>query len=273
MNLTKIINSDYAQTYPTLKQPVQKLLATGFNRIINYRYEEVELDAESIYYNVMGNIPSNDSIKKYAIVISDTHDDMKYIQTIIETANRLGIRNIFHAGDVVNDQALAEFRNFRGKFSVSFGNHDKTSEKKKELNRICNKFKFNHECGHIRLISNHKTVVLTHGNDPKLINELIFDHDFNFLIIGHYHRRILLHNPTTNKYVINPGAFNNEPLPIEPINNIPSFVLLPIHTNNPHDIIFYHIISHQLQQKKAKKANEEQQEEREQQVLFEGILS
>lgn len=266
MNATKLINSAYAERYPTLKAPVQKLLATGFNRIVNYRYEEVELDADSIYYNIMGNIPSEDSIKKYALVIADTHDDTRYIQTIVEVGNKLGIKNIFHAGDVVNDQALAEFRNFHGKFSVSFGNHDKMFEKKKELNRICNKFKFNHECSHIRLISNRKTIVLTHGNDPKLINELIYDHDFNFLIIGHYHRRVLLHNPVSNKYVINPGAFNNEPLPTEPINNIPSFVLLPIHTNNPYDIIFYHIISHQ-KKNKTQKVKEEDRE----QVVFEGL--
>lgn len=258
MNLIKTINSDYAETYPVLKAPVQKLLATGFNRIVNYRYEEVELDAESIYYNIMGNIPSDDSIKKYALVVADTHDDMRYIQTIIEVGNRLGIKNIFHAGDVVNEQSLAEFKNFKGKFSVSFGNHDKMFEKKKDLNRICNKFKFNHECSFVRLSASRKSIILTHGNDAKLLNQLIFDHDFNFLVIGHYHRRLLLYNPKSNKYVLNPGAFNSDPLDVDPINNIPSFVLLPVGTNNPYNIIFYHIISHQKKTKIKKIITEEE---------------
>jgi len=256
MNITEIINSDYAETYPVLKQPVQKLLATGFNRIINYRYEEVELDAESIYYNIMGNIPSTDSIKKYALVIADTHDDIKYIETIIDVGNRLGIKNMFHAGDIVDEHSLSRFRTFHGKFSLAFGNHDKLSVKKKDLNRICNKFKFNHECSFVRIKANGKVIVLTHGNDIKLLNELIYDHDFDFLILGHYHRRFLLHNPVSNKFVINPGAFNNEPLPVDILNNIPSFVLLPLHTNNPFNIIYYHIISHQQKKKKIPQEKE-----------------
>lgn len=245
---TNINNQDIK--YPILKEPVQKLLSTGFTRIMNYRYDEVPLDVESIYYNILENIPSNESTKRYALVIADTHSELKYIQTIIEVANQLGIQHIFHAGDVVNEQALSEFRNFKGRLSLSFGNHDKTFVKKKDLNRICNKFKFIHKCDYVRLIAGQKTIVITHGNDTKLVNELIYDHDFDFLIVGHYHRRMLLHNRVTNKYVINPGGFNSNPLPSDPINNIPSFVLLPLNVNSPHHIIFYHITHHQKKKRK-----------------------
>jgi putative phosphoesterase len=247
------INNPYVDNNPILKEPVQKLLATGFTRIVNYRFEEVQLDVESIYYNILENIPPGESTKKYALVIADTHNDYRYVQAIIEVANRLGIQNMFHAGDIVNEQCLTEFHNFRGKFAVSYGNHDKTFTKKRELNRLCNKYKFTHRCDYVKLNTNHKSIVLTHGNDTKLLNELIYDHDFDFLIVGHYHRRLLLHNQITNKYVINPGGFNHNPLPSVPIYNIPSFVLLPLNVNNPHDIIFYHIIQQKNHWKKKSK--------------------
>ncbi len=235
------INIDPDLNYPVMKKPVEKLLSTGFNRIQNYMRERVDLDVESIYYSILENIPSKEPTKRYALVISDTHNNITYIRTIIEVANRLGIKNIIHAGDIVNQHALSEFQHFQGKLSVAFGNHDKAFTGKKELNRICNKHKFNHKCDFVRVNICGKTIVVTHGNDTKLMEELIYDHDFDFLIVGHYHRRLLLHNPATNKYFINPGAFNDNPLPSNYQENIPSFVLLPLGVNTASDIIFYHI--------------------------------
>lgn len=246
------INREIDVEYPVLKKPVEKLLSTGFNRIHNYMRERVDLDVESLYYSILENIPTKEPTKRYMLVISDTHNNIRYIQTIIEVANRLGIKHILHGGDVVNQEALSEFHNFKGKLSVVFGNHDKVFTGKKELNRICNKYRFNHRNDFIRINIGNKTIVMTHGNDTKLLENLIYDHDFDFLVLGHYHRRLLLHNPATNKYVINPGAFNDNPLPSNYQENIPSFALLPLNTNNPSDIIFYHIKTEKNRKKQRK---------------------
>jgi putative phosphoesterase len=262
------INTCNVTSYPILKKPVEKLLATGFTRITNYCREKVELDVESIYYSILENIPTNQPTKKYALVIADTHNNIRYIQTIIEVANRLGIQNMFHAGDVVNQHSLLEFQHFRGKFSLSFGNHDKAFTGKKELNRICNKYKFNHRCDYVRLTNNKKSIILTHGNDTKLLEDLIYDHNFDFLIVGHYHRRLLLHNESTNKYVINPGAFNDNPLPSNQADNIPSFVLLPLSVNKPSDIIFYHIVDKTKKRKQKYIQKEEENHHQTEQIIF-----
>ena len=246
------INTEIDIEYPILRKPVEKLLSTGFNRIQNYVRERVELDVESLYYSILENIPTKEPTRRYMIVISDTHNNLKYIQTIIEVANRLGIKNILHGGDIVNQESLSEFSNFRGKLSVVFGNHDKVFTGKKELNRICNKYRFNHRNDFMRINIGSKTVVMTHGNDTKLLDELIYDHDFDYLILGHYHRRLLLHNPTANKYVINPGAFNDNPLPSNYQENVPSFALLPLNTNSPSDITFYHIKKKNSKKKERK---------------------
>lgn len=262
---------------PVLRRPVEKLLATGFARIENYRHEDIELDVESIYYSVLENIPSGETTKRYALVISDTHNSIKYIQTIVEVANRLGIHNIFHAGDVVNQHALSEFHHFKGRFNLSLGNHDKTFTGKKELTRICDRYGFNYRCDFIRIANSKRSIILTHGNDTRLVEELILDHDFDFMIVGHYHRRLLLHNRSTNKYVINPGAFNNNPLPYRSQENIPSFVLLPLTVNKPSDIIFYQIITVDRKRDKAQQKNyhynQYQQQQQEEPIILQGILN
>lgn len=271
---SQTINTEYAANTPVLKRPVEKLLATGFTRINNYCRERVELDVESIYYSILENIPPTETTKRYALVIADTHNNIKYIQTIVDVANRLGIQNIFHAGDVVNQHALSEFHHFNGKFSLSFGNHDKAFTGKKELNRICNKYRFNHRCDFVRLTNNKKSIILTHGNDTKLLEQLIFDHNFDFLIVGHYHRRLLLHNIATNKYVINPGAFNDNPLPSNMQENIPSFVLLPLTVNRPSDIIFYHIIDSKKRKRHVPKTEDyNNHQDQEEPVILQGILN
>src|SRR5580765_1887330 len=127
---------DNTENNITLKKPVQKLLSSGFSIINNYNYCNVELDAESIYYSIIENIRANESINKYVLVIADTHNSEHFIDVIIDVANRLGIKNILHAGDIVTDRTLTKFNQYRGKLSVTFGNHDKQIADKKQLNRI-----------------------------------------------------------------------------------------------------------------------------------------
>lgn len=216
------------------------LLDNGYEAIKDFRKETVSLDVDGIVDNILYNIPEGEK-KKYSILVSDTHNNLLYIKSLIQVANKSGIKHIMHCGDIVSDEALECFSKFKGKFYVVYGNHDLVFTHKYKLNRVSEHHGFMYNDKFTTINHMNKQIILTHGNYPQIIIDLIQKDEFDFMLIGHYHQRLLYWKRETNKYVINPGAFTNNKMHIDLQHNIPSFVLFPINPNSPNDIIFYQI--------------------------------
>ena len=58
-------------------------------------------------------------------VVSDTHNNLKNIRTIIEIFNNLEVSLTVHTGDITNKNSLNEFSNLNCQLVGVYGNNDR----------------------------------------------------------------------------------------------------------------------------------------------------
>ena len=57
-------------------------------------------------------------------VVSDTHNNLKNIDTIISIFNEEEVDLVIHTGDITNSKSLAKFSNLKSEFFAVYGNND-----------------------------------------------------------------------------------------------------------------------------------------------------
>tara|TARA_S200000501_G_scaffold245759_1_gene230160 strand:+ start:1138 stop:1629 length:492 start_codon:yes stop_codon:yes gene_type:complete len=117
-------------------------------------------------------------------VVSDTHNNLKNIETIISLFNEKKVDLVVHTGDIASSIALTKFANLNCDLVGVYGNNDRNELGLSETASV-NNFKFQEPP--FSLIINNKNVVIFH--EPDCIdNYLMENHDTDVVLHGHTHR-------------------------------------------------------------------------------------
>ncbi len=131
-------------------------------------------------------------------IVGDTHNNLKNIAEICNIFNSKKVNLVIHTGDVTLPKSLNSFKSLNMKLIGVFGNNDQAE--KKDLLRVCNKFKCEfHDEPHFLILKGKKISIL---HDPLIIDKDILKKS-DFIFHGHTHR---FRNEKIDKTCIfNPG--------------------------------------------------------------------
>ena len=131
-------------------------------------------------------------------IVSDTHNNLKNIEKIIELFNKEAVELVIHTGDITNAPSIAKFSNLNCGLVGVFGNNDRHEKGLKEKIDE-NRFEFDNPPKLITL--KDRLVAIFH--EPDEIESFIDSRqDIDIVVHGHTHRyrnefinNVLLFNP------------------------------------------------------------------------------
>ena len=132
-------------------------------------------------------------------IVSDTHNNLKNIDTIISLFNKEKVSFVIHTGDIANANSLNKFSQLNCKLIGVYGNNDRNEKGLKEIaNR--NNFLFQEPPKLINLCN--KNIAIFH--EPEDIDDFLTKNQkVDIVIHGHTHR---YRNETKNGVLFfNPG--------------------------------------------------------------------
>ena len=117
-------------------------------------------------------------------VVSDTHNKIENVQTIINIFNQENVDVVIHTGDISKPETLRMFSGLDCPLMGVFGNNDRVESGLKE---VCNQYDFNFKEPPFSLILKDRKIVIFH--EPEIIQDYLRDHsDVELVIHGHTHR-------------------------------------------------------------------------------------
>ena len=117
-------------------------------------------------------------------VVSDTHNNLKNIETIINLFNDERVPVVIHTGDISNANTLERFSNLNSKLIGVYGNNDRNEKGLKEV-ALKYDFIFQEPPNSIRL--NNRNIAIFH--EPDTIDDfLVNNRGIDIVIHGHTHR-------------------------------------------------------------------------------------
>tara|TARA_X000000368_G_C22887870_1_gene648243 strand:- start:315 stop:806 length:492 start_codon:yes stop_codon:yes gene_type:complete len=132
-------------------------------------------------------------------VVSDTHNNLKNIETIISLFNDKKVSLVIHTGDIANAQSLERFSKLNSDLIGVYGNNDRNEMGLKEVANK-NNFKFQ-EPPRILTLCN-KNIAIFH--EPDSIDDFLLENrNIDVVIHGHTHR--YRHEMKNNVLFFNPG--------------------------------------------------------------------
>ena len=132
-------------------------------------------------------------------IVSDTHNNLKNIDTIISLFNKENVSFVIHTGDIANANSLNKFSQLNCKLIGVYGNNDRNEKGLKEIaNR--NNFLFQEPPKLINLCN--KNIAIFH--EPEDIDDFLTKNQkIDIVVHGHTHR---YRNETKNGVLFfNPG--------------------------------------------------------------------
>ncbi len=117
-------------------------------------------------------------------VVSDTHNNLKNIETIISLFNEEDLSFVIHTGDIANAKSLKKFSKLNSKLIGVYGNNDRNELGIKEVAK-CNNFNFEEPPKILTICSRNIAVF----HEPNIIDNFLQDHKNTDIVIhGHTHR-------------------------------------------------------------------------------------
>lgn len=131
-------------------------------------------------------------------VVSDTHNNLKNIEKIIDLFNDEDVSLVIHTGDITNAKSLGKFSRLASPLVGVYGNNDRNELGIKEV-ALKNNFDFKEPPSILTL--NNKNLAIFH--EPEYIEEFLKRNQYVDIVIhGHTHRyrneinnNILYYNP------------------------------------------------------------------------------
>ena len=131
-------------------------------------------------------------------VVSDTHNNLKNIDTIISIFNEEEVDLVIHTGDITNSNSLAKFSNLKSEFFAVYGNNDINET---GLEEVALRNKFTLQKPPLLIHKSERKIAVFH--EPEPIKEfLLKENDYDIVVHGHTHRyreeyldKTLLYNP------------------------------------------------------------------------------
>ncbi|MEM3958343.1 MAG: metallophosphoesterase [Thermoproteota archaeon] len=119
-------------------------------------------------------------------LISDTHDHLKMIEKAVAFFNERNVDMVLHAGDVISPFTARKFKECRSKLILVYGNNDgDRGNLQRAFSEIGGQFYWP---AAILELEGRKTLVL-HGEDLKLIEEIVSRNMFDLIVSGHTHEK------------------------------------------------------------------------------------
>lgn len=117
-------------------------------------------------------------------IVSDTHNNLKNIELIIDLFNNEDISLVIHTGDITNAQSLHKFSRLKCKLTGVYGNNDRNEVGLKEV-ALKNSFLFKEPPNILSL--NGKNLAIFH--EPEYIESfLLKNNNIDVILHGHTHR-------------------------------------------------------------------------------------
>ncbi len=117
-------------------------------------------------------------------VVSDTHNNLKNIKTIINLFNDEGVPVVIHTGDISNANSLERFSNLNSKLIGVYGNNDRNESGLKEVAQK-NNFQFQEPPRRLSLLD--REIVIFH--EPDNIDQFLSENQLiDVVLYGHTHR-------------------------------------------------------------------------------------
>ena len=132
-------------------------------------------------------------------VVSDTHNNLKNIEIIINLFNEIKVPIVIHTGDISNANTLEQFSKLNSKLIGVYGNNDRNELGLEEVAQK-NKFQFQDPPRKLSLLD--KEIVIFH--EPDKIDQFLSQNKLiDVVLYGHTHR---YENNTKNGVLFfNPG--------------------------------------------------------------------
>ena len=132
-------------------------------------------------------------------VVSDTHNNLKNIEIIINLFNEIKVPIVIHTGDISNANTLEQFSKLNSKLIGVYGNNDRNELGLEEVAQK-NKFQFQDPPRKLSLLD--KEIVIFH--EPDKIDQFLSQNKLiDVVLYGHTHR---YENNTRNGVLFfNPG--------------------------------------------------------------------
>ena len=117
-------------------------------------------------------------------VVSDTHNNLKNIEIIINLFNEIKVPIVIHTGDISNANTLEQFSKLNSKLIGVYGNNDRNELGLKEVAQK-NKFQFQDPPRKLSLLD--KEIVIFH--EPDKIDQFLSENKLiDVVLYGHTHR-------------------------------------------------------------------------------------
>ena len=117
-------------------------------------------------------------------IVSDTHNNLKNIDTIIYLFNKEKVSFVIHTGDIANANSLNKFSQLNSKLIGVYGNNDRNEKGLKEI-AYRNNFLFQEPPKLINLCN--KNIAIFH--EPEDIDDFLTKNQkIDIVIHGHTHR-------------------------------------------------------------------------------------
>lgn len=134
-------------------------------------------------------------------LISDTHDNLPFIDKTVKRLNGERVELVLHAGDYIAPFVIPRFKSLKARLIGVFGNNDGDHELLKK--------RFS-EYEHLELRGNFAAITvedlkiaLLHGHEEELLKALISSQGFDVIVHGHTHKAEIHREGRT--LVVNPG--------------------------------------------------------------------
>ena len=155
-------------------------------------------------------------------IVSDSHGKTNRLQSALDIFAERSVEAIVHCGDIISARCVALLAAADAETYLVLGNMDRHSD---QLIRQAAKCGVNFSWEVIEVpIDAERHLVATHGNDEKILGEIIAKQQFPYVCHGHTHR---VRDERIGKVrVINPGALYNNRDP-----SYPTVAVLDTETN------------------------------------------
>ena len=132
-------------------------------------------------------------------VVSDTHNNSKNIDQVVDLFNKKKVELVIHTGDIASSSALRRFSKLNCDLVGVYGNNDREELGLKEVEE---QYNFHFQEPPFPITLNGKKIVIFHEPD-SISNYLIANKDVDLVLHGHTHR--FRHECSSGTVIFNPG--------------------------------------------------------------------
>jgi len=133
-------------------------------------------------------------------LISDTHDHLTMIERAVAFFNDKKVSILLHAGDVISPFTARKFKDCRSRLILVYGNNDGD---RSNLQRVFSEIGAQFYWPAAMLELDGKKVLVLHGEDLKLIEDIAGRSMFDLIVSGHTHEPHV--RSIGNTLWVNPG--------------------------------------------------------------------